>query len=134
MAFTKINAVDKKKEGACYTGCTMDYKKSIGLGVVCWAIMLVAMFLFVALKQDDSLVFQLLAAVIGGVATYWLAGFLKPATTGTALGYGVIFVIVGVILDLIITEQFMPGILGMWPVWFGYVLVLLAPLLQVKKA
>ena len=53
---------------------------------------------------------------------------------GQALGYGVIFVVVGVVLDLIVTEKAMPGALSMLPMQVGYVLVLLAPLLQVKKA
>src|SRR3990167_5360447 len=111
----------------------MNIGKSVGLGVVCWVIMLVAMFLFVALKQGDSVVFQLLSAVIGGIAAYWLAGYLKPETMGTALGYGVVFVVVGVILDWLISERFMDGILSMWTTWFGYVLVLLAPLMKVGK-
>lgn len=95
--------------------------------------MVLFMFAFVALKQGDNIIFELLSVVVGGVAAYWLAGYLKPATMGAAFGYGVIFVVVGVLLDLLITERFMPGALSMWPMWLGYLLVLLAPLLQVKK-
>lgn len=112
----------------------MKYIHGIGYGVACWGIMVVFIFLFVALKQGDKLIFELFSAVIGGIAAYWLAGYLKPATMGTAFGYGVIFVVVGVILDLLITNNVLNmNVLAMWPMWVGYALVLLAPLLQVRK-
>ena len=110
----------------------MNTSKSIGFGAACWAIMTIFMFAFIGLKQG-SLTTGILSAIVGAIAAYWLAGYLKPAAMGKALVYGIIFVVVGVILDLLITEQLMPGVLKMWPVWFGYVLVLFAPLLQVRK-
>ncbi len=112
----------------------MNISKSVGLGVACWGVMIVAMFIFMAFKVADNAIFEWISAIVGGIASYWLAGYLKPSSMGTALGYGVVFVIVGVVLDLIITEKVMPGALSMLPMQVGYVLVLLAPLLQVKKA
>ena len=112
----------------------MNISKSVGLGVACWGVMIVAMFVFMAFKVVDQEIFHWIGALIGGIASYWLAGYLRPSSMGQALGYGVIFVVVGVVLDLIVTEKAMPGALSMLPMQVGYVLVLLAPLLQVKKA
>ncbi len=115
----------------------MNFKKGIGFGLLLWVIMFVIVSALIAFKiynSDEPGVMSWVVAVVGGFVSLILAGYLKPRSAGGALGYGLTFVVVGLILDLLITTRFNPGILGEAPIWVSYVLVFLAPLLRVKKA
>ena len=111
----------------------MDLKKILGFGVVFWILMFVIVSVFIAFKLYPGGT-EVLIAVIAGVVSYILAGFAKPKDRAEALKFGISWVIVGVVLDALITLRFSPGIFQMWTLWLGYALVLLAPTLKVKQA
>ena len=111
----------------------MNWKKAIGFGVLLWVLMFVIVSIFIAFGIYDFLWMMIVTAVIAGLISFILAGFVKPRNVGLALGYGLAWVVVGVILDLIVTMRFNPTIFASWTLWLGYVLILLAPLLRVKK-
>ncbi len=111
----------------------MNWKKAIGFGVLLWIIMFVVVSVLVGFDVYKYLWVQVVAAIIAGVVSLVLAGYVKPHKAGLALGYGLTWVIVGIILDLIITTRFDPTVFSSWILWLGYALVLLAPLLKVRK-
>lgn len=111
----------------------IDWKKTIGFGVIIWVLMFVIVSIFVAFNIYGNAVMKVIIAIIAGAVSYFLAMKLKPADIKMALTYGVLWVIAGVILDAVITMRFNAQIFQSKGLWLGYLLVLLAPLLAVKK-
>ncbi|OGE82026.1 MAG: hypothetical protein A3B10_04000 [Candidatus Doudnabacteria bacterium RIFCSPLOWO2_01_FULL_44_21] len=111
----------------------MNWKKALGFGLLFWVILFAVASLFAGMKWEST-VMNIILAIIGGIISYVLAGFIKPTSSSQALSYGFAFVVVGLILDFIITTRFAPDIFGEWTLWFSYVLVLIAPTLRVKKS
>lgn len=111
----------------------MNWKKAIGFGIVIWILMFVIASIFIGFKIYGSVVMNIITALIAGVLSFLFAGKIKPKSAGLALGYGITWLIVGYLLDLIITSRFNANILSSWSLWLGYVLILLAPLLTIKK-
>ncbi|MBI5071286.1 hypothetical protein HZB93_00065 [Candidatus Falkowbacteria bacterium] len=112
----------------------MNWKKAIGFGAIIWALMFVIVSAFIGFKVQESLWLSIGFAIIAGVLSFIFAGYVKPKNYGLALGYGFSWLVVGVILDVIVTMRFNPAIFGDWTLWLGYGLGVLAPLLRVKKA
>ncbi len=112
----------------------MNWKKMLGFGALLWVLMFVIVSIAIGFKIPESLWLNISFAVISGVISFVLAGYAKPKNLGMALGYGASWVVVGVILDGIVTMRFNSEIFMAWELWLGYGLVLLAPLLRVKKA
>lgn len=110
----------------------MNWKKAIGFGALLWLIM----FAFVSafLSFYALLWMKIVTAVVAGVVSFVLAGYAKPASAGQALGYGLCWVIVGVILDFLVTMRFNATFYTDLYLWLGYLLAFLAPLLRIKKA
>lgn len=111
----------------------MDWKKTIGFGLMLWALMFVVVSVFIAFNIFDNSIAKVIIAVIAGAISYSLAKKLKPADIKTALTNSAIWVIVGVILDALISTRFNAMIFQSKGLWLGYLLVLLAPILVVKK-
>ena len=76
---------------------------------------------------------KVVVILLAGVIAFFLAGYVKPSSAGLALGYGLVWVVVGLLLDYLITKRFNSEIFSLWSVWTSYALILLAPLLKVEK-
>ncbi len=111
----------------------MDWKKAISLGVFIWILMFVIVSVFVAFKIYDSVAIKILTPIISGIIAFILAGKIKPTKTSQAVLYGLIWAMVNIILDALITKQFNPEIFTLWSLWIGYVLIILATLLRWRK-
>ena len=111
----------------------MNWKKAIGLGLLLYAIMFVLVSALIGFKVYQYGWVTVVVAILGGVVSLILANYVKPGSAKMALGYGLVWVVVGVILDALITMRFNPQIFNAWTIWFSYGLVLLAPLTRVKK-
>lgn len=111
----------------------MNWQKGILYGVLLWILMFVIVSGFIGFKVYELLIVQIITAVIGGLISFILASKIKPNNFGLAFGYGITWVVAGLILDAVITMRFNPAIFASWTLWLGYLLVLLAPLLKVKK-
>jgi hypothetical protein len=112
----------------------INWKKAIGFGVLLWVLMFVIVSIFVAFKIVDLTGMNIVIAIIAGLISLILAGYVKPDKASTALSYGLSWVVIGIILDAVVTLRFNPAIFTDWSLWLGYVLVLLAPVSKVKKA
>lgn len=111
----------------------MNWKKAIGFGALLWVLMFVVVSALIGFKIQESLWLEIGIAIVSGGISFILAGYVKPKSFGMALGYGFSWLVVGVILDAIVTMRFDPAIFTSWSLWLGYGLVVLAPLLRVKK-
>jgi len=109
----------------------MNWKKAIGFGILLWLIM----FAFVSafLSFYDLLWMKIITAIVAGVISFVLAHYAKPANAGQALGYGLSWVVVGVIFDFLVTMRFNAVFYTDMFLWLGYFLAFLAPLLRIKK-
>lgn len=111
----------------------MNWKKAIGYGVLLWVLMFVIVSVFIAYDLHDIFWMQIIEALIAGLISLMLAGRLQLSKAGEAFAYGLLWVVVGLVLDLFITMKFAPDFFTTWTVWLAYILVLLAPLLKIKK-
>ncbi len=71
--------------------------------------------------------------ILSGLLSFVAAKYVRPKKVSEALAYGLSWVVIGVILDLLVTRQFKADIFTSKALWVGYLLILLAPLLRVKK-
>ena len=111
----------------------MNWKKAISFGIAIWILIFVVVCILVGFKIYGSRVINIIVALIGGTLSFIFAGKLKIKNIGLALSYGIIWLIIGFLLDLIISARFNPHIFSSRALWLGYALILLAPLLTVKK-
>lgn len=111
----------------------MNWKKGIGYGALLWLIMFALVSALLNLYYLYTWM-PIIIALVTGLISFILAKYIKPTNAKLALSYGLLWVIVGLVLDFFITKQFNPNIFSAWSLWLGYILVLLAPLLVVKKA
>jgi len=112
----------------------MNWQKAVVYGLLFWIIMFVVVSIFVAFNIYTNAVMKVITAIIAGIISFVLAGYVKPSNVSVALSYGFSWVVIGVILDAAITMRFNNQIFLSKGLWLGYLLVLLAPLLKVKKA
>jgi len=111
----------------------MNWKKAVIFGVFLWILMFVIVSVFVAFDVYKFGFIKVVSAVIAGIISYKLARKVKPDKISIALGYGLTWVIIGVLLDTIVTTRFNSELFSSWSLWLGYALVILAPLLTIKK-
>ncbi|OGE77805.1 MAG: hypothetical protein A2751_02000 [Candidatus Doudnabacteria bacterium RIFCSPHIGHO2_01_FULL_46_14] len=112
-----------------------NWTKAFGFGALIWVIMFAAAAILVSLNVVLSVWTMLALAVIAGVLSYSFAISANPQTAGEALGYGVLWAALGIVLDLLISRQFNvgSGIFGVWTYWLGYALMLFVPSLRVPS-
>lgn len=96
-------------------------------GLLLWVIMFAVVSVFTGFKIYNNFWMKIVTIIIGGAITYWLAGLVKPEVAARALAYGVVWVVVGLILDALITTRFNALIFRSRSLWVGYLVVLLAP-------
>lgn len=111
----------------------MNLGKAIGFGAAIWVLIFVIVSVFVGFNIYNNTLMKAVAVVIVGIIAFIFAGYAKPQKFSSALGYGIIWVIIGLILDFIVTTKFNPVIFSSRALWAGYLLILVTPLLKIKK-
>jgi hypothetical protein len=112
----------------------MNWKKTISYGAVIWVLMFVIVSIFIGFGFYSPTWSKGLIIIIGGIISYIVAKkYARPASSRMAISYGVSWAVVGVILDTIITARFDPTVFQSKTYWVSYLVILLAPLLTVKK-
>lgn len=107
--------------------------KIIGFGVLIWVVMLVVGFVLGVLGMGNSMVTGIIIAIVMALLALWLAGYLRLTSAGKAFLAGIIWVVIGLVLDYFITQKFMSGLYSNWLYWVSYLLILLMPMFRVKK-
>ena len=111
----------------------MNWKKGIGFGVLVWMVMFIVVSILIAYKMPQNMTFSVVVTVVTLVAVYFFARNIKPKSSGEAIKYGLVFAIVGITLDFLISKRFAPNIFSSVFYWVSYILVVLIPLLAIKK-
>jgi len=112
----------------------MKWIKVIGFGIFLWILMFGIVSVFVAFGIYKFIWIQGFTALIAGIISFILAGKVKPNKATLAISYGLIWVMISLILEAVVTMKFEPEIFTSWSLWAGYILVLLAPVLRVKRS
>lgn len=112
----------------------MNWKKAIGFGILIWVLMFVIVSIFIGFKIYDYTWMKVVTIIIGAAIVFFFAKKVKPNKVILALTYGLIWVVIGVILDALITMRFNEEIFASRALWVGYILTLLIPLLAIKKS
>jgi hypothetical protein len=108
-----------------------NWGKAIGFGVLVWVVGGIALWILAATALSAAWAHGIVAVVIG-ITAYSFAINAKPSDVGQALGYGVVFVAVGMLLDAVITRLFDAHIFTTWQYYLGYGLALFAPLFRIE--
>lgn len=104
-------------------------KNTLGFGVAIWVLMFVVVSVFIAFNLYENFLGKTVTVLISGVLGYFF-GRSARATNWTTWAYTVAsWVIIGLILDYLITFRFEPGIFGFKSLWFGYLFLVLGSIL-----
>ncbi|MFH0739655.1 MAG: hypothetical protein V1819_00875 [bacterium] len=113
----------------------MNPLKIIGFGILIWVVAFVVVSPFIAFKiplTDAVVKISTVLAVF--IITLLLAKNFKPSSQIMAISVGLIWAAIVLALDYLITVKFTTtSIFGDWNVMVGYLLIILTPLLTVKK-
>ncbi|MCR4280692.1 MAG: hypothetical protein NUV82_04730 [Candidatus Komeilibacteria bacterium] len=110
----------------------MHWKKALGFGLLLWVMMFVTTSIFIILAWVNTTA-DIILAIFAGIFAYILTSYIRPLSTGTALSYGLIFVIIYIILDLIITASFEPNLFRHWTQYLTYIFILFAPIIKTER-
>ena len=111
----------------------MNVKNTLVFGAVIWVIMFAVASAFAGYKVGDQLWAQIIIMLATAAVAYLFARPAAPHSAASALLFGVIWAALGLVLDYIISRKFAPGLYSQWPYWVSYALIVLAPLLAIKK-
>lgn len=113
----------------------MNPLKIIGFGILIWVIAFMVVSAFIAFKAPTSgLPVKITTVLAVFIATLLLAKNFKPNSQIMAISVGLIWAAIGLGLDYLITTKFTGmSIFGEWNIMVGYLLIILTPLLAVKK-
>jgi len=112
----------------------MKFLKRLGLGALIWIIMYawVSLIMF-GFGLKTGIMPQILTWIGAFVAVWFIAGTAKIKNSGDGFFTGLIFVIVGLILDWLITSKFNSAIFSSFSLWIGYAITLLLPMFRISK-
>ncbi len=111
----------------------MNWKKALGFGALIWVIMFITISALVGYGLSTDAMFTIVVTIISLVVAYLAARNLAPNGYGLAILYGLIFAVVGIVLDFLISQRFAPDMFSSAYYWLSYLLIVLVPLLAVKK-
>lgn len=114
----------------------MNITKAVGLGILIWMVVYAASMLLGVYDMSGALWTQIVAVVIAAVIAYIAGMMVKASSMNAMIKYSVAWVIVTLVLDAVLASFWTMGgygIFSTWYLWVGYVLILLVPLVAVKK-
>lgn len=106
---------------------TFNWSKAFGYGALIWAIMFILAWTTMAFGVFSLVWTQIILALIAAVIAYLFATDARASDLGPALGYGAMFVIVGMVLDALISQRLVSGLFSFWAYYLTYALILFAP-------
>lgn len=110
----------------------MDTKKTIFYGVIIWAIIFAVATGI--MNYISGMAFEILMWLLSFGAAWYAAKKLVIKNQADGFSVGIVWVIVGLILDLLITRQFSGwGLFYAWTYWVSYIIILATPIISVKK-
>lgn len=109
----------------------MNYTKAIGYGLLIWVVMFAVVSAF--LPYYNQAWMKVVLVVVVALISYACATRLRLKSYAAAIDYGVVWVLVAVLLEVLVTQRFNPLIFTEWSLWVGYAATLIAPSLTVRS-
>lgn len=107
--------------------------KLLGYGAIIWAVAFIVASAFVGFKVTNQLIVQGITTLATVITTYFLASSLNVSEIKEIIKYAIAWVIVGLILDVIITTRYTGwSFFSRWDIWLSYILGFVVTLLAVK--
>lgn len=110
----------------------MNYKKLIGLGILEWLIMFAVVSAVLQIYNSHAWM-KLVVAIIAGIVAYILARYMRLTSYTSAWACSMSWLVIGVILDSLITMRYNAVIFSSRALWLGYILMFLAPFAAVRE-
>lgn len=110
---------------------TFNGLKAIAYGVLIWGVAALALWALNFTDIGAGWTHGLVAGIMG-LTAYLFALDTKAENVGQALGYGAVWVAIGMVLDAAVTQNFDAHIFTTWQYYVGYGLALLSPLAQLE--
>jgi len=104
-----------------------SWSKAFGFGLLLWVSLFIIATVLSVVHATFSLWVVLALGIVGAFIAYGFAVSANPLGPAQALGYGISWVLIGLVLDALISRQIHSQIYGLWTYWFGYAMILLAP-------
>lgn len=113
----------------------LNWKKTLGYGIVIWAVIFIFVTILIAFGvREETFIRWLITQIVVIITAMTLAKKLSLTKTTTALSTGLIWVVISLILDLLITSYFTTmAFFNSWEIWVSYAIMLLVPVFTVKK-
>lgn len=110
------------------------YCKFFGYGGVIWGVAFIVVSIFIGFKVSSEIIIQGITTLAVVITAFLLARSLNISTVKEMLKYSASWVVVGLILDAIVTTRFTGWeFFSNWYIWLSYVFILIVPFLAVKK-
>jgi hypothetical protein len=107
-----------------------NWAKGFVFGVVIWAIMLVIALTLGWIGVEATLTSNIIVAIVAGVIAYLFTRNARPASLEQAAGYGLLWAVIGFVLDFGIMHSFDTSVLVSWQYWTLFAAVFLGPLVH----
>lgn len=105
----------------------MDWKKAFVYGALIW---LIVFAVASAIYTLPTLWMSVVVIVVMVALSYFFAQKVGVTTMQAGFRYGLTWAVTGLVLDAIVTAQFVQGLYDDWLYWASYLLVVLAPVVR----
>lgn len=106
-----------------------NWSKGVGFGALIWVIMFAFVWLLMSLALYGGVISKIIVVIAAGVLSYLFAMNIELMKPFQAFNYGLTWVIVGVVLDLLISVQFKADLFSQWEYWLSYAFILFIPII-----
>jgi hypothetical protein len=109
-----------------------NWSKAVGFGVLIWIVMFVFVSLIISIGVYDYIISAVAVVLIAGIIAYMFSSNAKPISVSQAISYGLVWVITGIVLDLLITLKFNAEVFSHWEYWASYAFIFIAPMINIR--
>lgn len=113
----------------------INWKKAISSGIIIWGVAFVVVSVLMAIGIREGYLNWIITTIIIAITGYKLAQKMSLKNMNSALSVGLLWVIVVVLLDWLITTHFATmAFFSDYKIWVSYAIILLIPVFSMKKS
>jgi len=108
--------------------------KILGYGAIIWAVAFIVVCVFIGFKVSSEIIVQGTTTLAVIITTFLFAKSLNLSSRKEMLKYGICWVLIGLLLDVIVTARFTGWeFFYSWNIWVSYSLILIVPQFAVRS-
>lgn len=109
------------------------FKVGLGYGILIWLIMFLLVSALIGYNfYQDFWLSKFATPLVAGLLSLFFAFLIRPKDLESALTYGMVWLVVGIALDVFLTRTVTKDIFLNSSYWMGYALIALVPALATK--